>query len=154
MHVESVKGKGSTFAFTSVHDIPTKDELVGFLRQSDLPSEAALVTELESFSIANTPAIEAPRFGMVCVAEDNPYVSSRKIADVMLTMASSINLRHLAKNLDVLGYKYTLCTNGQEALDKFREADSNIDAVIIDMSMPVMGKSAYNTLQQRLLSPN
>lgn len=50
----------------------------------------------------------------------------------------SINLRHLAKNLDTLGYQYILCSNGQEALDMFRRPQSNIDAVIIDMSMPIM----------------
>jgi CheY-like chemotaxis protein len=42
-----------------------------------------------------------------------------------------INLRHLAKNLETLGYQYILCNNGKEALDSFTQPDSDIDAVII-----------------------
>lgn len=53
----------------------------------------------------------------------------------------SINLKHLAKNLNLLGYPYVLSTNGKEALDKFCEPGNLIEAVIIDMSMPVMGES-------------
>lgn len=52
---------------------------------------------------------------------------------------SRINLRLLAKSLDALGYNYILCTNGQEALEMFQHPESVIDAVIIDMSMPIMG---------------
>lgn len=49
-------------------------------------------------------------------------------------------MKYLSKNLTTLGYEHVLCTNGKEALDKYTEDGSEIDAVIIDMSMPVMGK--------------
>lgn len=83
--MESVKGKGSTFAFTSVHEIPTKKELVGFLRSSDSQNDTVPVTEMETLSMANAPATEAPRFDMICVAEDNPYVPCREGLHLMLT---------------------------------------------------------------------
>lgn len=123
MTVVSAQGKGSTFGFTSVHEVPTKKELVSFLRDSDMHIEGHAANDVTTLSISNSGEQDQrpPPFRMICVAEDNP-----------------INLRHLAKNLDALGYKYTLCTNGKEALDKFRDPDSIIDVVICDMSMPVM----------------
>lgn len=47
-----------------------------------------------------------------------------------------INLRHLSKTLEALGYDYILCNNGKEALDTFIQPDSNIDAVIIVRKHP------------------
>lgn len=125
MTVVSTQGKGSTFGFTSVHDVPTREELVAFLRDSDTHLEAPVVTDLSNLSVTEngeSSGPSPPRFNMICVAEDNP-----------------INLRHLAKNLDALGYRYLLCTNGKEALDAFKDPESIIDAVICDMSMPLMG---------------
>lgn len=126
MHVESALGEGSTFSFTSLHDPPTREELVKFLRHSNFPADG-LPAE---FSPGNSEPAESkessdsqpPKFRMIGVAEDNP-----------------INLQYLAKHLNMLGYQYTLCTNGKEILDKFCEPDSTIDCCILDMSMPVMG---------------
>ncbi|GAB7354228.1 hypothetical protein MBLNU459_g4770t1 [Dothideomycetes sp. NU459] len=115
MHVQSSQGKGSTFSFTSLHDSPTRKELLDFLRESNSPKDGLIA------GMTNASLETAPQFRMICVAEDNP-----------------INLKHLAKNLTVLGYEHVMCTNGREALDKFMEADNIIDAVIIDMSMPIM----------------
>ena len=42
-----------------------------------------------------------------------------------------INLRHLSKTLEALGYDYVLCNNGKEALDNFIRPESSIDAIII-----------------------
>lgn len=120
MHVKSAQGRGSTFSFTSLHDIPTKQELSNFLRLSNSPQ-----SDFANLHITNgtggTGVSEAPRFRMVGVAEDNP-----------------INLKLLAKHLKVLGYETVLCTNGREILDKFTAEDCIIDVVIMDMSMPVM----------------
>ena len=72
MHVKSSQGKGSTFGFTSLHDVPTKQELLAFLRSSDKQNEALVVPEHKSASMTSTPTMQAPKFGMLCVAEDNP----------------------------------------------------------------------------------
>ncbi|KAI5251828.1 hypothetical protein E4T42_04021 [Aureobasidium subglaciale] len=121
MTVKSTPGAGSTFGFFTMHDYPTKDELTAFLRSGN--GVTAVATDLEKFEISTSETIAPPpRFKKICVAEDNP-----------------INLRHLAKNLEALGYETpVLCTNGKEALDSFTQPDSDIDAVIIDMSMPIM----------------
>ncbi|KAJ9619856.1 hypothetical protein H2203_008129 [Taxawa tesnikishii (nom. ined.)] len=119
MSVQSVQGRGSTFSFTSVHDVPTKAELVKFLRSTSVQS--AQKDALPGARQFENTMSTAPSFRKVCVAEDNP-----------------INLKHLSKNLSVLGYQQVLCTNGKEALDKFTEPGSDIDAVIVDMSMPIM----------------
>ena len=133
MHVKSARGRGSTFSFTSLHDPPTKEELVKFLRHSNFPEDglpANLPHNDVNVEVSESPP---PKFRMIGVAEDNP-----------------INLQHLAKHLKMLGYQYTLCTNGQEILDKFCEPDSVIDCCILDMSMPVMGKLLVTTIRSQL----
>ncbi|KAK6006044.1 hypothetical protein QM012_006454 [Aureobasidium pullulans] len=121
MAVESAAGVGSTFSFTTMHGCPTESELASFLEQATIGT-AAVTTDLERFEMSNSASITPmPKFKKICVAEDNP-----------------INLRHLSKNLEVLGYEYVLCNNGKEALDNFTIPESDIDAVIIDMSMPIM----------------
>ena len=128
MHVKSAQGKGSTFSFSSLHDPPTKEELVKFLRRSNYPGDGLpAVTSLSEPELTISKVdlnSSPPKFRMIGVAEDNP-----------------INLQHLARHLKMLGYQYTLCVNGKEILDKFCEPDSIIDCCILDMSMPVMGKS-------------
>lgn len=129
MHVESTLGQGSTFSFTSLHDVPTTEELVKFLRQSNFPKDGlpAEVPPSDDGSTLSKTSLDSaqPKFRMIGVAEDNP-----------------INLQCLAKHLKMLGYQYILCTNGEEILGKFCEPDSIIDCCILDMSMPVMGISS------------
>lgn len=127
INVKSTPGVGSTFSFTSVHNPPTVDELAKFLRAAKMGSgnltEVPLGASLPA-SITEPQLCTSPKFGTLVICEDNP-----------------INLKHLAKHVKMLGYQSILCTNGKEALDKFCEPDSIIEAVIMDMSMPVMGKS-------------
>jgi hypothetical protein len=137
MHVESALGEGSTFSFTSLHEPPTREELVKFLRHSNFP-EDGLPAEVPPFNSKPAESNESsdslpPKFRMIGVAEDNP-----------------INLQYLAKHLNMLGYQYTLCTNGKEILDKFCEPDSPIDCCILDMSMPVMGISFIAIIKSQL----
>jgi hypothetical protein len=139
MHVKSAQGEGSTFNFTSLHDPPTKEELVKFLQESNPPDGGLLAGILPSEAKTPTPKATLdslpPKFRMIGVAEDNP-----------------INLQYIAKHLKMLGYQYTLCTNGKEILDKFCEPDSTIDCCILDMSMPVMGKSLVGNTTMPLTS--
>jgi PleD family two-component response regulator len=134
MHVESTLEKGSTFSFTSLHDPPTKDELVKFLRQSNFPQDG-LSADCSPCDDGLAVESSPPKFRMIGVAEDNP-----------------INLQYLAKQLKMLGYQYILCANGQEILDKFCEPDSVIDCCVLDMSMPVMGKFLITTMRRRQLT--
>ncbi|THY63725.1 hypothetical protein D6C98_01031 [Aureobasidium pullulans] len=137
MTVKSAPGVGSTFGFFTMHDCLTKKEMAAFLKSG--AGITTVATDLEKFEISNSAAIEPPpKFRKVCVAEDNP-----------------INLRHLAKNLETLGYQYILCNNGKEALDSFTQPDSDIDAVIIDMSMPIMdGLEATRLMREHEISPS
>jgi len=41
--------------------------------------------------------------------------------------------------LERLGYKVTLCSDGQEAVDFYKRSWRDVDLVIIDMVMPQMG---------------
>lgn len=120
MSVASELGKGSTFSFTSSHDATADDELFKLLR-IDNPANDVLRPSnngVVDFSSSSQP----PKFKVIGVAEDNP-----------------INLKHLAKSLELLGYQTILCTNGQEILDAFCERASMLDAIVLDMSMPVLG---------------
>ncbi|TKA67901.1 hypothetical protein B0A49_10005 [Cryomyces minteri] len=125
MHVKSVHGEGSTFSFTSAHDPATEQECLDFLKDSPSPADRLPAANAPEATTAppmvNGEPAAAPPFRMLCVAEDNP-----------------INLKHLSKHLTTLHYAHVLCANGQEAVDRFCAHDSAIDAVIIDMSMPVM----------------
>lgn len=121
MHVKSEKGKGSTFSFTSIHDIPSDSELVAI--QEEHKSVAGVSAGFSSGTATSREDLKdaPPRFRTVGVAEDNP-----------------INLKILATYLTKLGYNFVLCTNGQEVLDKVCEPHSMIDCCILDMSMPIM----------------
>jgi len=51
--------------------------------------------------------------------------------------------------LESLGYQVILATNGQEGVDTFRKAKDEINLVILDMIMPVMGgHEAFTQLRQ------
>ncbi|KAI4845359.1 hypothetical protein E4T44_05651 [Aureobasidium sp. EXF-8845] len=120
MAVKSTAGVGSTFSFTTMHDSPTESELASFSKLDN--GVTAVSANLEKLEILNSESkAPIPKFKKICVAEDNP-----------------INLRHLSKTLEALGYDFVLCNNGKEALDNFTQPDSDVDAVIIDMHMPVM----------------
>jgi Response regulator receiver domain len=139
MQVKSAQGEGSTFNFTSLHDPPTKEDLIEFLRESNFPDDGLPAETSPGEAKTSTPKATLdslpPRFRMIGVAEDNP-----------------INLQYIAKHLKMLGYQYTLCTNGKEILDKFCEPDSTIDCCILDMSMPVMGRSLVGSTTMPLTS--
>ena len=43
--------------------------------------------------------------------------------------------------LTKLGYRVTVCNNGKEALEMYKEASPTIDLVVLDLVMPEMGGS-------------
>lgn len=72
MWVSSVKGQGSTFSFTAMLDAPSKDELVGFLRDKGHDKDGKAVVDLQSSTLSAVPISQTPRFRTILVAEDNP----------------------------------------------------------------------------------
>jgi len=71
MSVQSEFGKGSTFSFTTLHDPPTRHELLDFLRlKSQKDDEGRSMGHALSFS--ELPAVQIPPFQTILVAEDNP----------------------------------------------------------------------------------
>jgi len=51
--------------------------------------------------------------------------------------------------LSELGYKVTCCTNGKEAVEKYSQAPSGFDLVLLDMIMPEMsGKDCFEELRR------
>lgn len=75
MQVVSAQGQGSTFSFTSMHDTPTRQELLDFLRESDAEKSGPQMFTSAAHSAANGTATQIPHFRKICVAEDNPCVA-------------------------------------------------------------------------------
>ncbi len=49
----------------------------------------------------------------------------------------------------IMGYNFTICKNGAEALEIYRKSWQNIDLVFLDMIMPVMnGKDAFAAMKK------
>lgn len=142
MHVESEKGKGSTFSFSTLNDVPTKVEIVQHLHQTNAAYEgpaSGVGSRRGSIAPTETP----PKFQYIGVAEDNPINLKHLSKHLQYVSNTSSPTQSLTDDDRVLGYEHCLCTNGKELLDKFCEVDSPIDAMIIDMSMPVMGKCCF-----------
>jgi len=58
----------------------------------------------------------------------------------ILVVDDESDIRTLAaRMLDLLGYRVLLAENGREALEIYRQQHADIDLVIVDMIMPVMG---------------
>jgi PAS domain S-box-containing protein len=80
-----------------------------------------------------TPAIDDTRNGKgtVLVVDDEEMV--RRLAEVAL---------------ERMGYEVILANDGQEGVDLFRERGDEVDAVLLDMTMPRMnGDEAYEAMQ-------
>ncbi len=55
----------------------------------------------------------------------------------------------LAAALKRSGYSYLLCSDGQEAVEEFRQQTDRIDLVLMDLNMPRMnGNEAFNAMIQ------
>ncbi|MFV2016682.1 MAG: response regulator, partial [Candidatus Heimdallarchaeota archaeon] len=73
---------------------------------------------------------------------------------LVLIVDDEENLRFiLERMLAILGYNSISAENGLEGVNIFKERYDEIDAVILDMVMPIMdGKEAF--LQMKLIDPN
>lgn len=86
-----------------------------------------------SMSAEDVPAsIDMRGSGMILVVDDEPLL--RKTAQMVL---------------EGLGYSVLLAENGREALAIFRRKAGNISAVLLDMTMPVMGgEEAFHLIRE------
>jgi two-component system cell cycle sensor histidine kinase/response regulator CckA len=78
----------------------------------------------------------------------------QKGTETILVAEDNESLRELAQeNLDALGYRLILASNGIEAVELFKANAKKIDLVILDVVMPAMsGPDAY--LEMRQLRPD
>ncbi|KAF7672323.1 sensor histidine kinase response regulator [Alternaria burnsii] len=76
--------------------------------------------------------------------EEDPVVSHTLIVDDNL-----LNRRLLIAYMKKNGLQFEEASNGQEALDKYREGSRKFDVILMDMSMPVMdGMSATRAIRE------
>jgi CheY-like chemotaxis protein len=70
-----------------------------------------------------------------------------RVSGVVLVVDDEEMVRSVAKGaLEKFGLNVILAANGVEAVERFREAAEQIDAVLLDIKMPVM--DGYETLKQ------
>ena len=133
--------KGNGLGLTIVYNVVTNHG--GIIDISSQPGEGtefniyfpvgSLVTDMK---IKTTKAKEKLNLGLVLIVDDEE------------------NLRFiLERMLAILGYNSISAENGLEGVNIFKERYDEIDAVILDMVMPIMdGKEAF--LQMKLIDPN
>lgn len=132
MHVESTKGKGSTFSFTIKAPMPTEEELSQYLKQQHSSIGQPETTSLPAVNgrggaplsryPSPIPTFEIPSFKVIGVAEDNP-----------------INLKYICKILKSLGYHPVPFTSGVGLVNHFNSASTpEFHAIVTDLIMPEM----------------
>jgi PAS domain S-box-containing protein len=79
-----------------------------------------------------------------------PAVEDKVMADgehILLVDDERIIRTMAAEHLQDAGYRVTMCENGREALEFYRENGADVDLVILDMIMPDMsGRETFNEL--------
>ncbi|KAI4612432.1 hypothetical protein J4E80_007165 [Alternaria sp. BMP 0032] len=76
--------------------------------------------------------------------EDDPVISHTLIVD-----DNPLNRRLLVAFMKKNGLQFDQASNGQEAVDKYREGPRKYDVILMDMSMPVMdGMSATRAIRE------
>ncbi|MHA7814561.1 MAG: CHASE domain-containing protein [Phycisphaerales bacterium] len=119
--VESRPGSGSVFTLVLPRECP---EGVRMLETID-PSAASHGAEREREVVPH-------RSGVALLAEDG-----------------TDNQRLIAHMLRKIGYEIEIVSNGQEAIDRYREGGDRFDVILMDMQMPVLdGYSAARRLRE------
>jgi len=93
------------------------------------------------------PALEQLVTEKVAVSSLKPVVGGSE--SILIVDDESPVRNVLSLSLRHLGYKVSVASTGQEALDKYREAPSGIDLVILDMLMPnLSGSEVFECLKE------
>ncbi|KAG9190516.1 hypothetical protein G6011_08604 [Alternaria panax] len=95
------------------------------------------MTSSTSGSTTAQPSVTSPH-------EEDPIISHTLIVD-----DNPLNRRLLVAFMKKNGLQFEEASNGQEALDKYKEGSSKFDIILMDMSMPVMdGMSATRAIRE------
>ena len=83
-------------------------------------------------------------------SEDSAELSKRCKRKHVLVVDDEPAVRESTEHILMeLGYRVSLCVNGQDAVDEYRKNWQRIDLVILDVMMPVMdGKTAYKMMSK------
>jgi CheY-like chemotaxis protein len=131
------QGKGTGLGLAMVYNIVRQQQ--GFIEVYSEPGLGTtfnvylpvLVREGESLPVTEEPVVVRGE-GLILVVDDDDLV------------------RRVAENvLQSVGYTVLTAPNGQEGIDLYRQHQSRIKAVLLDMAMPVMsGREAFIELQK------
>ncbi|MBN1576251.1 MAG: response regulator [Chitinispirillaceae bacterium] len=86
----------------------------------------------------------------VAVAKEAETAPTEKCHGHVLLVDDEQNIAvSIKKLLQMMGFTVTLCNNGREAVDFYRDSWQSVDIVILDMVMPVMdGKDTFIALKR------
>ncbi|EAU32706.1 conserved hypothetical protein [Aspergillus terreus NIH2624] len=93
----------------------------------------------DAFALAK--GIESPPVMKENVAEfapASPQAVDHKNFHVLIVDDNDINIKILATFMRRIGCSYETATNGQMALDKYKERNGEFDYILMDISMPIM----------------
>jgi CheY-like chemotaxis protein len=95
-----------------------------------LPDQAESRELPTATNITSAPAQDAP--------PPSDVVSSGEELEFLLVDDNPINLTILASYMKKLSHKYNTASNGQEAVDTYRQDPGRYSCIFMDISMPVM----------------
>jgi signal transduction histidine kinase/CheY-like chemotaxis protein len=122
-------GKGTGLGLSTVFGIMQAHG--GFITCQSRPDNGTLFGLYFPVSFAQIPSSET---------ETLPPKESRKGKETILLVDDEAPLREIGQEtLEYYGYRPLLAESGEEALAIYRECGSNIDLIILDISMPGMG---------------
>lgn len=126
------------------------------LKENIVPHQPATMTNLESSRPPLTSVSSAPEMRSIAPApvRKSLYSKPTRSLNCLAVDDNPINLRLLRTFIDKLGHRHVLATNGLEALEEYKtaqtsppaaavlrhtaDAASPIDVVLMDINMPVM----------------
>jgi PAS domain S-box-containing protein len=122
-----VDGKGTGLGLASVYG--TVKSHHGAIEVHSTPGNGSV------FSVYFPCGVEAQE----PIHDDEQEVIRKGSGTVLVVDDEEIVRDILSRVLEELGYRVELCGNGREALDTYRRRRTEIDLVVLDMNMPVMG---------------
>ncbi len=94
--------------------------------------------EIPYVKVTPLPEKTLRRSATLCATSCVPAAPERKRGSILIVDDNRVNLSVAQKTLEKLGYSCVLANNGQEAVDLVNSMGSQIAAILMDASMPVM----------------